>query len=228
YGWDIASALPDTQDDWMKGKDLLIEKAKTLVEIKKVKQQKIYESAKTNNVAYGENKYYDSNKFFHSNYRNKNKISNSSKCYICEEYGHYANEYPSDSNKDNYKQRAYYSTAYNILENENTGIKISNRLVGAWHIFIFQGINNANELSKSTSLSINRGTKYLVRNGNRKAKQNTGNYISIQFPQASKNIAGNQSNILNSKKKMQKMEISNRLEMTKCYTTRKDIQIRGI
>ncbi|CAG8446642.1 12480_t:CDS:2, partial [Acaulospora morrowiae] len=35
YGWDIASALPDTQNDWMKGKDLLIEKAKTLVEVKK-------------------------------------------------------------------------------------------------------------------------------------------------------------------------------------------------
>ncbi|CAG8454456.1 8531_t:CDS:2 [Acaulospora morrowiae] len=30
YGWNIASALPDTQDDWMKGKNSLIEKAKIL------------------------------------------------------------------------------------------------------------------------------------------------------------------------------------------------------
>ncbi|CAG8692574.1 5464_t:CDS:2, partial [Acaulospora morrowiae] len=35
YGWDIASVLPDMQNDWIKGKDLLIEKAKTLVEIQK-------------------------------------------------------------------------------------------------------------------------------------------------------------------------------------------------
>ncbi|CAG8504357.1 4450_t:CDS:1 [Acaulospora morrowiae] len=94
YGWDIASALPDTQDDWMKGKDSLIEKVKTLVEVKIAKRQKIYESSKTNNVVYRENKYYNSNKFFRSNYRNKNKSSNSSKCYICEGYGHYTNECP--------------------------------------------------------------------------------------------------------------------------------------
>ncbi|RIB06360.1 hypothetical protein C2G38_2046848 [Gigaspora rosea] len=32
FGWDIASALPDTQDDWLKGKDSLIEKAKALAD----------------------------------------------------------------------------------------------------------------------------------------------------------------------------------------------------
>ncbi|CAG8583090.1 6897_t:CDS:2, partial [Acaulospora morrowiae] len=35
YDWDIASALPDTQNDWMKEKNSLIEKAKTLVKVKK-------------------------------------------------------------------------------------------------------------------------------------------------------------------------------------------------
>ncbi|CAG8492270.1 1247_t:CDS:2, partial [Acaulospora morrowiae] len=49
YGWDIASALPDTQDNWSKGKDSLIEKAKTLVEVIKTKHQRIYESSKSSN-----------------------------------------------------------------------------------------------------------------------------------------------------------------------------------
>jgi len=37
YGWEIASALPDTQDEWLKGKDDLIEKARTLADVKKNK-----------------------------------------------------------------------------------------------------------------------------------------------------------------------------------------------
>ncbi|CAG8685004.1 13636_t:CDS:10, partial [Acaulospora morrowiae] len=43
YGWDIAFALSDTQDEWMKGKNGLIEKAKTLVDAKKNKWIKTYE-----------------------------------------------------------------------------------------------------------------------------------------------------------------------------------------
>ncbi|CAG8513192.1 22299_t:CDS:2 [Gigaspora rosea] len=46
YGWDIAAALPDTQDDWLKGKDSLIEKAKVLAEVKKNKRQKSGKSGK--------------------------------------------------------------------------------------------------------------------------------------------------------------------------------------
>ncbi|CAG8715030.1 2759_t:CDS:1, partial [Acaulospora morrowiae] len=90
YGWDIASALPDTQNDWMKGKDSLIEKAKTLVEVKKVKRQKIYEQPKANSHTYWGNNYWDSEKFFRANHRSKNNNPNSGKCYICKGYGHYA------------------------------------------------------------------------------------------------------------------------------------------
>ncbi|CAG8649586.1 11555_t:CDS:2 [Acaulospora morrowiae] len=88
----------------LRGKDLLIEKAKTLVEVKKVKRQKTYELPKTNNHTYWGSNYRDSEKFFRANQRSKNNNPNSGKCYICEGYGHIANECPSDPNKDNYKQ----------------------------------------------------------------------------------------------------------------------------
>ncbi|CAG8818548.1 1441_t:CDS:2, partial [Dentiscutata erythropus] len=40
YGWEVAAALLNTQDNWLKGKDILIEKTKNLAEVKKNKHQK--------------------------------------------------------------------------------------------------------------------------------------------------------------------------------------------
>ncbi|CAG8635578.1 15970_t:CDS:1 [Acaulospora morrowiae] len=116
YGWDIASALPDTQDNWLKGKDSLIEKAKTLVEVKKTKRQRIYESSKSSNFG----RWNDAEKFFRTNYRQKTNSFN--KCYICNGLGHYANECPSDPNRESRKyhpnyQSKGYTTYYNKYKN---------------------------------------------------------------------------------------------------------------
>ncbi|RIB05481.1 hypothetical protein C2G38_592425 [Gigaspora rosea] len=148
YGWDIAAALPDTQDDWLKGKDSLIEKAKVLAEVKKNKRQKSGKSGKYgfqkgyNDFQKGysdfQREYNDFQKGFdyQENYRNTNSSSyrpfrahsqshtrfaaSPGKCHICGGLGHFANTCPSDPNEStsNYRSRGY-STYKNRFSKSN-------------------------------------------------------------------------------------------------------------
>ncbi|CAG8445749.1 16651_t:CDS:1 [Acaulospora morrowiae] len=79
YGWNIVSVLPDTQDEWMKGKNELIEKAKTLVDAKKNKWIKSYEFNKSLTYPYAKHSSQNNyqNTYLHSdqnNYQNSNKF----------------------------------------------------------------------------------------------------------------------------------------------------------
>src|SRR6185312_10835800 len=124
YGWEIASALPDTQDEWLKGKDDLIEKARTLADVKKNKRQKI-KSVGRNYFQKGYNYQetyksanLNSSKSFRSYNQTQNRTPNlSGKCYICGGLGHFANSCPSDPNEgtSNFRSRGYstYKNRFN-------------------------------------------------------------------------------------------------------------------
>ncbi|RIB10522.1 hypothetical protein C2G38_183565 [Gigaspora rosea] len=127
YGWDIAAALPNTQDDWLKRKDSLIKKAKALADVKKNKRQKFGKSGKYDK--YNKHYKYDFQKEYNyqETYRNMNSSfyqpfraynqsqnhfsASPGKCYICGGLGHFANACLSDPNEStfNYQSRGYSS-----------------------------------------------------------------------------------------------------------------------
>ncbi|CAG8795935.1 5733_t:CDS:2, partial [Dentiscutata erythropus] len=81
YGWEVAAALLNTQDNWLKEKDTLIEKAKNLAEVKKNKRQKT--------SGWAENR-----DFLFQKPINQEKAQNSYQSY--HGYRHYANNCSSD------------------------------------------------------------------------------------------------------------------------------------
>lgn len=133
FGWEIASALPDTQDDWLKGKDSLIEKAKAIVDVKRNKRHKTYDMGKSPSYLQRRNvnqlSYYNKhqsdfrNKFFRPNYQFQNSATPlQNKCYICGGYGHFARTCASDPNKTSdqqqYQRYGYKSRGYSAYRNK--------------------------------------------------------------------------------------------------------------
>lgn len=124
YGWDVAAAIPSTQDKLLKGKESLIEKAKVLAEAKKSKRRKIDDTTERSTQSYGRDGYQGQNsntsanryqtnygQFFRSGYQARNWGSRN-KCYICGGSGHFANTCSSDPYKNSGQDFTFRSRGY--------------------------------------------------------------------------------------------------------------------